>query len=123
MMANLIKQVCQLSHYVWMLFRYRFEPSFILGADVALQGSGGGRSKHQGKISSVTTKPNKWIKIIHNKEGVQVQIPYGGYEPCEQPVQAGHAHKHGCGPSLHFEVDQPVLSSHSPPGRQWQQGI
>ena len=38
-----------------------------------------------------------------------------GYEPCEQPVQAGHSHEHGCGPSLHFEVDQPVLSSHGPP--------
>ena len=73
-MANLIKQVRQLGHHVWMLLRHRFEPGFILGADVALQGGcggrKGGRSKHQGKISLVTTKPNKRIKIIPDKEGV-----------------------------------------------------
>ena len=77
-MANLIKQVRQLGHHVWMLLRHRFEPGLILGADIALQGScggrKGGRSKRQGKISSVTTKPNKWIKIIPNKDGVRVQI-------------------------------------------------
>ena len=33
-------------------------------------GGKGGKSKHRGKISSVTTKPNKWIRIIPNKEGI-----------------------------------------------------
>ena len=78
-MANLIKQVHQLGHHVWMLLRHRFEPSFILIANIALWGGGGGRkggrSKRPGKTSSVTTKPNKWIEIIiPNKEGVCTQI-------------------------------------------------
>ena len=35
-MANLIKQVRQLGHHVWMLLRHRFEPGFILVADGAV---------------------------------------------------------------------------------------